>query len=94
MTLGIAAMLLGAFVVPGVLLWAGHRLRRRSGRWRSAFFGALVGHVVALVVGSVAGMTPAEAWDSGDFWRGAAGFWSFLVLPVAGGLIGALRPGV
>lgn len=91
MTPGIAGMLLGAFVVPAVLLWVGHRFRRRSPRVRNVFWGAVVGHLVALVAGSVAGMTPAAEWAPDDTVRGALGLWSFLVLPVIGAVIGVLR---
>ena len=91
MTLGILALLLGAFIVPGVLLWLGHRLRRRPPRWRRAFWGGLTGHLIALVVGSIAAMTPAAHWSPDDTVRGALGFWSVLVLPVAGAIVGMLR---
>ena len=91
MTLGILAMLIGAFVVPGVLLWLGHRLRRRTPRWRAAFWGGVTGHLVALVVGSIAAMKPAAEWSGDDTFRGAFGFWSFLVLPVVGAVLGMLR---
>ena len=89
MTPGLAAMLLGVFAVPAALLWAGHRLRRRSARFRAAFWGALVGHVVAMVVGSAAAMTPPEEWASTDRWRGLLGFWSFVLLPAVGAVLGA-----
>ena len=91
MTLGILAMLIGAFVIPGVLLWSGHRLRRRTPRWRGAFWGGVAGHLVALVVGSIAAMTPAAQWSGDDTFRGAFGFWSFLVLPIVGAVMGMLR---
>lgn len=91
MTTGIAAMLLGIFVLPAILLWAGHRLRRRSPRWHAAFWGAVLGHVVALVLGSIAAMTPAEQWNDTNIWRGALGLWSFLLLPALGALLGAVR---
>lgn len=91
MSLGLIAMLLGVFVVPGVLLWMGHRVRRRPPRWRRAFWGALIGHVVALVIGAIAGMTPPESWAPTDYWRGALAFYSFLILPLLGGFLGGLR---
>lgn len=91
MTPGILAMLLGVFVVPGVLLWLGHRLRRRTPRWRAAFWGGVTGHLIALVIGSIAAMTPAAEWSGDDTLRGALGFWSFLVLPAAGAVIGVMR---
>jgi len=89
-TPGLVAMLLGVFAVPVALLWTGHRLRRRSPRVRAAFWGALAGHVAAIVVGSAAAMTPPEEWAATDFWRGLLGFWSFLLLPAVGALVGAV----
>lgn len=91
MTIGVAAMLLGVLVVPGVLLWAGHRMRRRSPRWHACFWGGVTGHLIALLIGSLAAMMPAEHWSATDALRGAAGLWSFLVLPILGAAIGALR---
>ena len=90
MTAGVAAMLLGVFGVPIVLLWAGHRLRRRSPRWHNMFWGGLLGHLLSLVIGSIAAMMPAESWTAADVIRGALGLWSWLVLPVFGALVGAL----
>lgn len=90
MTLGIAAMLVGVFVVPALLLWAGHKLRRRSPAWHSTFWGAVMGHLVAIVIGNVAAMMPAAEWSEGDTWRGLAGFWSFTIAPLAGAAIGWL----
>ena len=91
MTAGIAAMLLGVFVVPAGLVWLGHRLRRRPRAWRGAFWGALVGHVVAVAAGLAFGMTPPEEWGPNDRMRGAFALWSFLVLPVLGAAIGWIR---
>ena len=91
MTVGTAAMLLGVFVVPAGLVWMGHRLRRRPPAWRSAFWGALVGHVIALALGLAFGMFPPEEWSGDDRLRGAFAFWSFLVLPLIGGAIGWMR---
>ena len=93
MTLGSFALLLGIFGVPMVLLWAGHRMRRRSPRWHAAFWGGIAGHLLALVVGSVAAMVPAEQWAPADVWRGALGLWSFLVSPAMGAAIGVVRAG-
>ena len=96
MTPGILALLLGIFVVPLLLLWAGHRLRRRPPRWRSAFWGALAGHGLAILIGSLAAMIPPEEWAPSDLWRGLLGLWSFLLLPLIGATVGWLsgnRPG-
>lgn len=93
MTPGLTAMLLGTFVVPGVLLWAGHRLRRRPPRWRGAFWGALIAHVVAVPIAAVAAMTPAAEWAPTDTMRGALGFWLLFIAPIVGAVLGAVRRG-
>lgn len=87
MTPGIAAMLLGAFGVPVVLLVLGHRFRRRSPRARRVFWGALIGHLLAVPIACAAAMYPAAEWDAGDRFRGALGLWSLLVLPVVGAVV-------
>jgi len=91
-TPGLAAMLAGVFLVPTVLVWAGHRLRRRPARWRGAFWGGLIGHVLAIPVASVAAMMPAAEWASTDTVRGLLGFWLLLLAPLAGALVGSLLP--
>lgn len=90
MTLTHAALLLGAFAVPIALLWAGHRLRRRSPRWRSIFWGAIWGHLAAIALALPASMIPPEEWASGDTWRGLLAVWSLLILPAAGAVLGWL----
>ena len=96
MTLGLAVMLAGVFGVPLMLLWIGHRLRRREMRWQRVFWGALIAHVAVTPIALVAAMSPAAEWAPTDTLRGAIGFWSLLVVPVLGGLVGALvsRPGL
>lgn len=88
MTVHILAFLVGLFVVPVVLLVYGHRLRRRSPRGRSAFWGAVIGHCTAGVLAVSLGMIPPEAWTPEETWRGFVGLWSLLVFPAAGGVIG------
>ena len=83
-------MLAGVFGVPALLLFVGHRLRRRSTRMQAAFWGAIAGHVVAIVIGSIAAMTPPEEWAPGDTWRGLLGLWSFLLFPLAGALLATI----
>jgi hypothetical protein len=90
MTAGVFVMLLGVFGVPAALLWAGHRMRRRSRAWHNAFWGAIVGHLTAIVIGLVAAMTPPQQWGTGDLWRGVFGFWSFLLFPAIGAMFGLL----
>ena len=91
MTLHVAVFLVGLFGVPLALLAYGHRLRRRNPRGRSAFWGAVLGHVVALVLAVVLGMIPPEAWASEETFRGFIGLWSFLVFPALGAVAGMLR---
>ena len=90
MSVGLAAMLAGVFVVPVVLLALGHRVRRRDARGQRAFWGALIAHVAVAPIALVAAMSPAAEWAPTDTLRGALGFWSLLVVPAIGGLVGAL----
>jgi hypothetical protein len=91
MTFGLTAMLLGLFAVPVALLWSGHRLRRRSRRWRSVFWGALFGYALGSCIAIAAGMIPPATWASDDTLRGLLGFWSLVLLPAFGAIIGAMR---
>ena len=88
MTAGRLALLLGLFGVPVVLLWAGHRMRRRSPRWHSAFWGAVIAHVLAGLVATAVSMIPPEEWRPEHVWRGLLGFWTLLVAPLLGASIG------
>jgi hypothetical protein len=90
-TPNLVAMLVGSFGVPAVLLWAGHRLRRRPTRWRGAFWGAVVAHILVAPAVMVAAMFPAAEWAPNDVWRGALGFWALLLAPMLGAALGALR---
>jgi hypothetical protein len=90
MTIGVAAMMVGVFLVPALLLWAGHRLRRRNVRVQRAFWGGIGGHVTALLVGTLAAMMPPEQWSADDALRGALGLWSWVLLPTLGALAGAV----
>lgn len=89
MNIHVLAFLVGLFVVPIALLAFGHRIRRRGPRQRALFWGAIVGHCVALMLAVVLGMIPPEDWTSSEPVRGFAGLWSLLVLPVVGALIAA-----
>jgi hypothetical protein len=94
MTAGQLAMLLGLLGVPAGLLWAGHRMRRRSPRWHAAFWGALVAHLLAALAAIVASMVPPEEWRPDDTWRGVFGFWTLLVAPAVGALVGIALGGM
>lgn len=85
MTMGTLAMLVGLFGVPVFLLWAGHRLRRRSPRVRVVFWGVLTGYGVASLAALAVSIYPAAMWSADDTLRGVLGFWSFVI----GGLLGA-----
>jgi hypothetical protein len=84
MTLSLMALLTGLFVVPVVLLWMGQRLRRRSGRWRAVFWGAVTGYVIGMVATVAAMHYPPVLWSGG--WR--------TVLVHGGMLLGAIVGGV
>ena len=89
MTPGIVAMLAGVFGVPLALLWLGHRVRRRPPTWRGAFWGGLIAHVLIAPVAMIAAMSPAAQWEPTDTVRGALGFWSLLLAPLLGAIIGS-----
>ena len=90
MSAGLAAFLLGLFVVPVALLMVGHRLRRRRPEVRAMFWGAVVGHCVAGILAVVLGMIPPEAWTAEERVRGFAGLWALLVFPLVGAIAGRL----
>ena len=46
----IGGLLAGLFLVPVVLLWLGHRLRRRTAGARAVFWGATIGHSIGIAV--------------------------------------------
>ena len=91
MTMQLAVLLVGLFVVPGALLAVGHRLRKRSARVQSAFWGAIFAHIVAALAVTVFSMVPPEEWQSTDYTRGAISLWSLLIAPLVGAAVGALR---
>lgn len=84
MSVGTAALLVGLFVVPIILLALGHRLRRRSSTQRKVFWGALVGYLVAALAALWVGMMPAAEWSGSDTVRGLLGFWGLIVGPLVG----------
>ena len=93
MSIHILAFIIGLFLVPVALLMVAHKLRRRSPRVRAAFWGAVAGHILAMVLATVWGMIPPETLTPQETARGAVSLWSLLVLPVAGALVGWLKPG-
>ncbi len=91
--MGRLAMLIGLFVVPGFLLWAGHHWRRTGPRMRGAFWGGLIAHTVGALLATIAGVLWPVEWEPSDILRGFLGFWSMLVLFIVGAGIGALVNG-
>jgi hypothetical protein len=92
MTIGFIVFVLGLFGVPLALLAYGHRLRRRTARERNIFWGALIGHCIAGIIALFYGMIPPESWVPENTTRGFFGLWALLLLPVAGAVLGALKP--
>ncbi len=90
MSRDILALLIGLFVVPGIMLYLGHRLRRKSFRARRIFWGMFFGHTAGALVATWYSMIPPELWSSSDFWRGAFGFYGMLLGGVIGALLGFL----
>ena len=87
MTVHQGALLVGLVGVPIVLLRWAHGLRRRSTRSQRAFWGAVAGHLLAIVVvvGAAVGRPVFPSAD--DTLRGVAAFWALGVLPAVGALV-------
>jgi len=90
MSPGVFVFLLGLYGLPLVLLAWGHGLRRRSARLQRAFWGAIGGHLLAMLLALGAALSLPVAWSSTDVARGAVGLWSLLMLPIGGALLGAV----
>ena len=65
------ALVIGLFVVPTLLLWLGHRLRRQTDARRRVFWGATIGYGLGILLMLVAIHYPPVLWKGGD-WRTAA----------------------
>lgn len=87
-----AALLAGMFGVPALLLWLGHRLRGRPARLRGAFWGAVAGHSLGMLVTLVAAHLPVVHWE-GDGWRTLAVHASMLGGTAVGAALGTARSG-
>ena len=87
MSLSLLALLAGLFIVPVVLLWLGHRLRRRTAPSRSAFWGAVAGHTLGMLASVAAMHVPAVLWAGGGA-RTMIVHWGMLAGAIAGGAIG------
>lgn len=93
MSVSTIAFLLGLFVVPTYLLWAGHHWRSRSSRVRGAFWGGVIAHTLAALVSSGVALFNPVHWSAGETLRGFFGYWLMLVAGLIGMLIGAWRGG-
>ena len=85
--LHLAVLLLGIFGVPLWLLFAGHRVWRRSPLHRRFFRGAVFGHCIATMLATFLAVLPPHMWAANDIVRGALGVWSLVVLPLLGGAL-------
>jgi hypothetical protein len=90
MSLGTVAFLIGIYIVPLALLAWGHKIRKLSQKTQRAFWGAIIGHIVAGTLAVTLGMIPPENWTADETIRGFFGFWAMLAFPVLGALGGAL----
>jgi hypothetical protein len=83
----IVGLLAGLFLVPLVLLWLGHRLRRRTPGERGVFWGATIGHSLGILATLTAVHYPPVLWTEG--WRAVAVHWSMVVGALLGAAAGA-----
>ena len=90
MSVSLMALLAGMFVVPVLLLWLGHRLRRRPPLLRAVFWGATVGYVAGMLVSLVAMHYPPSPWDA-EGWRTALVHWGMLAGAAVGAGVGQVR---
>jgi L-cystine uptake protein TcyP (sodium:dicarboxylate symporter family) len=77
------ALVIGLFVVPAVLLWLGHRMRRHSDVRRRVFWGATIGYVLGMLLMLAAIHYPPVLWAGGG-WRTTAVHWGMVVGAVVG----------
>ncbi|HEX2080518.1 MAG TPA: hypothetical protein VHG08_22635 [Longimicrobium sp.] len=87
------ALVVGLFVVPALLLWLGHRMRRQSAARRRVFWGAVIGYLAGMLVTLVAIHYPAVLWTGGG-WRTAVVHWGMVVgtaVGAGGGIVATGR---
>lgn len=89
MSPGGAALLLGLVVPPLLLLWLGHGYRTRSKTARTAFWGGVLGYIVAALAVNVAALAPPVRWDDAGA-RALLVHGGLLVGPAFGLLVGGL----
>jgi hypothetical protein len=83
------ALVMGLFVVPAVLLWLGHRLRRQTPARRRIFWGATLGYLLGMLLVLVAIHYPPVLWAGAD-WRTAVVHWGMLLGAVVGAGVGGV----
>ena len=83
------ALVIGLFVVPAVLLWLGHRLRRQTPARRRVFWGATVGYLLGMLATLIVIHYPPVLWTGGG-WRTAVVHWGMIVGAVVGAGVGRL----
>lgn len=91
MTIHHLALLVGLFVAPAWFMLQGHRLRDRTRRGRSMFWGAVTGHTVATIVLMIVLLSPPSMWQ-GSTAREYAVYWLLLAGTAAGVFIAAIAP--
>ncbi|MBL8981102.1 MAG: hypothetical protein JNL26_02905 [Gemmatimonadetes bacterium] len=84
-------LVVGLFGVPVILLVVAHRIKRRPPRRQRAFWGGVIGHLVAVALAMYASLSPAIGWLPTDTTRGLLGVWSLIALPIVGSILGAIR---
>lgn len=80
------ALVAGLFIVPAVLLWLGHHLRRATPTRRRVFWGATIGYLAGMLITLVAIHYPAVLWEGGD-WRTAVVHWGMVIGAVVGSAV-------
>ena len=85
------ALLTGLFVIPALVLWAGHGFHKRGPRTRAIFWGVVAGHSTAAVPVIWVALFPAEAWSTGLDLRVFMVHWGLLAGGGLGGAVGFLR---
>jgi hypothetical protein len=83
------ALVVGLFVVPALLLWLGHRMRRQTDARRRIFWGATIGYLAGMLVTLVAIHYPAVLW-TGAGWRTAVVHWGMVVGAALGAGVGGV----
>jgi L-cystine uptake protein TcyP (sodium:dicarboxylate symporter family) len=83
------ALVVGLFIIPALLLWLGHRLRRQTPARRRVFWGATIGYLAGMLLMLVAIHYPPVLWAGAD-WRTAVVHWGMVVGAAVGAGVGRL----